>query len=1024
LVLPLFAFTLFVSAFLLFLVQPIIGKMILPRLGGTPQVWNTCMVFFQAALLAGYAYTHTVSTRFNLRRQLLVHCIVLLVPLAILLPPLGPFSIAGFEPPPGANPIPYTLFFLTLVVGLPFFVVSTSAPLLQRWFAYTGHHAGKDPYFLYGASNLGSMLALLCYPFLVEPIFLLRSQASIWAVGYVLLGLFVYACAAMVWKSPEAEKPLTEPEVPPSEMPLPPAETSTAFKAGAPMGGAARKKKGKVQRPHAKPAALKPAAETARLDDITPMRRLRWVLLAAAPSSLMLGAITYISTDLSPIPLFWVLPLALYLLTFILVFNRYPVAWTGRPHSFILFAHLLAVFLLCYIMVGAIPVSPITRSTVITLACFFVTAMVCHGELARDRPSAKHLTEFYLWMSVGGMLGGVFNGLVAPVLFTGVAEYPLALFAACLLRPQQRNEGWSDELVTSTFPGISEWFENFGQSFRQVPKLLFGVGLIIVTGAVMLGTYAFGHQENEGVTFCIMGLELSVALCVFGLRYHPRYSFSYLLDGIYPLIIFSIGSYLLFHGLHEWGWLRLDKDTFLERLRKFLGKSRGVQGEGILWMFNSIIYGLPLVISALYYGRPLRYGLTIGAVLLFHQLYGRERGERVDTLYAGRSYFGVLRVYQDDHRLSQAEIEQFQKMENGKEISTAAPYRYLMHGTTHHGLNYQAPKSLRRLATTYYHQKGPVGIIMEKLNWFHDDQNHYDSDARLPASFTALGAATMGASPLPMAQIVGAWSEPPYATVGLGTGTMASYGRPFQHVTFYEIDDTIRSFHLGNPFYFNYLQDAMKRGSNVEVIMGDARRSLMEEKPQPGHAMTPKRDNYYRVIELDAFSSDAIPVHLITEEAIKLYFQKLCEQGVLMVHTSNRHVDLVKPVTDTAAALGLAYRVGHDGGQTGSGRDPYTEVELGPSGYRGHFSSEYVMIARKSEYLPKEEQVTSPLTGQVHLVWATPPPPGDAVWTDDYSNLVGVLRESTVLYILVLLLLGIGVSVVIILVVCKNLEEA
>ncbi len=198
--LPLFAFTLFVSAFLLFLVQPLIGKMILPKLGGTPQVWNTCMLFFQMALLAGYGYTHSSSTKLPLRRQIIVHAILLFLPFLFLLP--YPFNIAGWIPPAGSNPIYATLLLLAFVVGVPFFVVSTSAPLLQKWFANTGHPTANDPYFLYGASNLGSLLSLICYPFLIEPYVPLRYQATVWTVAYIFLGAMIFACAAFVWKSP------------------------------------------------------------------------------------------------------------------------------------------------------------------------------------------------------------------------------------------------------------------------------------------------------------------------------------------------------------------------------------------------------------------------------------------------------------------------------------------------------------------------------------------------------------------------------------------------------------------------------------------------------------------------------------------------------------------------------------------------------------------------------------------------------------------------------------------------------
>jgi hypothetical protein len=234
LALPFFAITLFVSAFLLFLVQPMIGKLVLPRLGGTPQVWNTCMMFFQTSLLVGYAYSHTVSTKLTLRQQLLVHCLLLLVPLAVLLP-WGPFGlISVWDPPAGGNPIFSTLWILTLVVGIPFIIVATTAPLLQRWFGYTGHPAAKDPYFLYGASNLGSMLALLAYPVIVEPLFGLRatdaqghvvfsleSQSWLWALGYIVLIGLVAGCAFMVLQAPAGVKlagaALEEP--PPGEIP-------------------------------------------------------------------------------------------------------------------------------------------------------------------------------------------------------------------------------------------------------------------------------------------------------------------------------------------------------------------------------------------------------------------------------------------------------------------------------------------------------------------------------------------------------------------------------------------------------------------------------------------------------------------------------------------------------------------------------------------------------------------------------------------------------------------------------------
>jgi hypothetical protein len=1048
LVLPLYAVTLFVSAFLLFLVQPMIGTMILPSLGGTPQVWNTCMVFFQSALLAGYAYSHTVTTRLPLRKQMVVHGLFLLVPIAVLLL-TGPFSVANFEPPPGANPIPYTMLFLSLVVGLPFIVVATSAPLLQRWFSYSGHESARDPYFLYGASNLGSMLSLLSYPFLVEPFLALRTQAWTWTVGYLLLGGLVLACAMMVWRVGPTAKPAEEVELPPSEIPLPPpVETTTAVKSGPPPAaarGLGRKKGAKFRpgpaktpdKPEPVPTPAKP-----RPDVMTPWRRLRWVLLAAAPSSLMLGAITYISTDLSPIPLFWVLPLALYLLTFILVFARYPVPWTGDPHKVMLVVQPFLVLILCLIILHVIGVSPIWLSTSLTLLAFFMTAMMCHGELARDRPSPRHLTEFFLWMSVGGMLGGMFNGLVAPVVFTGVAEYPLALVLACLLRPTEKNAGWFDSFLSNSFPGLVPWIRGLGTQLGKIPLLNF-VFILALGGAIVAGCVLLINESLELppfgrlVLYCIGAI---IVISVLAVRFKPENALALSMDMILALALLCLTMFLVHFGTYKWNWLSGDPaKNVLLRIVRSLGLDPQAWAQRAYYM---VVYLMPLAITLFWASRPLRFGLGIGAILVAN-LYGTAQDER--TLYATRSYFGVLQVNQRSEVISERELKELsvtdfsqlrplrdsdgaviQDTEGGHYFNCR--YRFLMHGTTHHGLNYQVPKQLSRLATTYYHRRGPVGEIMERLNWFKGKQNTYHADARLPAALTALGGASLATSNLPMAQLVCAWSEPPYATVGLGTGTMASYGRPFQHVTFYEIDETIRSFHL-EPFaahrtepFFTYLQGAVDRGVALEVIMGDARLSMKENRPgrlylnRPDwpadglpQQVSPYRENYYRAIELDAFSSDAIPKHLITRQAIEMYFTILSEQGVLCVHTSNRHVDLVKPVTDIAVDLGLKYRRGHD---------LRREDDRNTADTRGLFGSEYVMIARKDEYLPKDTGA-----GAAPIEWTTPAAPGNPVWTDDYSNLAGYLRESFAVTIFVALFAGIGVFVVLIMLVCKSISD-
>ena len=369
----LFSITLFASAFLLFLIQLIVGKMVLPILGGTPAVWNTCMVFFQALLLAGYCYAHVTTAWWGVSRQAMLHAVLLLVPFCFL--PIR--QAPSWVPPVDTNPIFWLLGLLLRSVGPPFVVVATTAPLLQKWFAQTSHAAAKDPYFLYAASNLGSLLALVGYPLLIAPHLRLGDQSRLWAVGYGLLVVLLLGCAVFVR--------------------------------------------------HSSAPASSPADSSGK---VTVARRLRWVLLAFIPSSLMSGITTYLSTDLAPVPLLWVIPLGLYLLTFVFVFARrrlIPHAWMVRAFPVVILPLIIAI--------ASHKNTPLWWLMPLHLLVFFVAAMVCHGELAKDRPPTAFLTEFYLWMSVGGVLGGVFNAILAPQIFDVVFEYPLAIVFAALMRP-------------------------------------------------------------------------------------------------------------------------------------------------------------------------------------------------------------------------------------------------------------------------------------------------------------------------------------------------------------------------------------------------------------------------------------------------------------------------------------------------------------------------------------------------------------------------------------------------------------
>jgi hypothetical protein len=376
LVLIVYTAAIFTSALLLFSVQPLFTKMVLPRLGGSPAVWSVAMVFFQSLLLGGYAYAHYLMQVRNRVVPVAVHLVLLTIALLTL-----PLSIAnGWGEPPSSGYAFWLLGLFAVSIGLPFFALAANNPLLQAWFVRTGHPDGPDPYFLYASSNIGSFLALLSYPVLLEPMFTLRTQNLIWTGLYGLLILLIASCGALLLRSPANAA----------------VERSDDTDAPAP------------------PWAL----------------RLRWIFLAAVPSGLLIAVTAHISTDVAAAPLLWVLPLSLYLLTWVLVFQSRPLL----PHKWVLLAQPLAISgVIVLLAVGG------EQNLLLTLGghlvCFFVIAMACHGELARTRPASKYLTGFYVALSFGGMVGGLFAGLIAPFTFSWIAEYPILVALAVLCRP-------------------------------------------------------------------------------------------------------------------------------------------------------------------------------------------------------------------------------------------------------------------------------------------------------------------------------------------------------------------------------------------------------------------------------------------------------------------------------------------------------------------------------------------------------------------------------------------------------------
>jgi hypothetical protein len=527
----LFAITMFVSAGLLFCVQPMIAKMILPILGGSPAVWIICMLFFQALLLAGYVWAHWVTSWSQARRQAVVQIVLILLPLVLMILPIRITASEIASVPHSEYPTAWLIRVLLLAVGLPFFVLSTTAPLLQKWLAAVGHAGGKDPYYLYGASNLGSMLALLGYPLWMEPRFSLGGQSWVWTTGYAVLVLLMIVSTIVIWKNGASASSNFMSEEDPS------AKTGdeTSF--------------------------INP--QSSFLDSpLSWKRRLRWLVLAFVPSSMMLGVTMYLTTDIAPIPLLWVIPLAIYLLTFILVFAR----WVIVPHWLMVRVLPVVGLILMFLLFAEDMKPPIWLLIPLHLLMLFTTAMVCHGELARNRPPAARLTEFYLWLALGGVLGGIFNGIIAPVIFRRVLEYPLAIILACLLRPPFQ--------IRNPKSKIQNRFE--AQNLKSETKLKRALRTLMFRISSLFRISDFGVRISASPT---------------------------LLDWALPLLLGLLACALVF-------------------LLPRLGLRSAQWSVGLM-------AGVPAVICYFFVDRPLRFALGLGAMMLAGFFYTGIQGKTI-----------------------------------------------------------------------------------------------------------------------------------------------------------------------------------------------------------------------------------------------------------------------------------------------------------------------------------------------------------------------------------------------------------
>lgn len=892
----LFAVTLFVSASLLFMVQPMVGKLVLPLLGGSPAVWNACMVFFQALLLLGYLYADRVTKLPDVRKQWYIHIGVMTLPVvafavAVLFGSRGtPIAVAeSLAPTDGSSAIISVLAILTVAIGIPFFVCSTSATLLQKWFTYTGHPSARDPYFLYAASNFGSLISLLGYPIFIEPNMTQGAQTWFWAAGFIgLFGLIAFCGHA-------AANPLG---VPPSAS--------------------------KVAKTTAAPAVTGGEKGTPPDEEEAPpsfWRMAKWTLLAFVPSSLMLGVTFHMTTDIASIPLLWVGPLALYLVTFIIAFGKVPTGFR------ILIGNLAPVMILLLVFLMLSEVKPGTGLELLLYnLTFFAAAMMCHYELAIDRPSPKYLTTYFLIMSFGGVLGGIFNSLLAPVVFTQSYEFPLALVVACFMVPKLLS-GEEEPPIVQQAAVVPP-----GTTAAGPPKrALFGTRIHLNQEdywPTIIGSLAFlaigAIVGLPAFEWRLSILVIAGAFVAFNLVYNfvwkptwPKYKaipaesrrrIALAFDIIIPILV-GVLFYYMPRILSSGDWY----SSWVGGMVKATSKLALTPAT-----FNIVVlFAMPVMVCFFFVDRPLRFGLCVAAILMPTKI---REGSGRDVVHTERSFFGILKIEKNEYGFK----SDFETTDGKTAPGGSIEYLRLVHGTTLHGT--QAKKlenhsrdllqmltinpwdniavtgaitsfDVRQEPLTYYHRTGPVGAMFNELR-----SRKGGADAKTHVSM-----------------------------VGLGTGSASCYALKDQKLTFYEIDPAVKRLVADTDQYFTFVKDGERRGGIIDFRMGDARLKLKET------------DDKYSLLLIDAFSSDSIPVHLLTVEAVGLYLERMTDDGILALHISNKYVRLEPVVAAIAEKHGLTAWVWND------------EAEKLP----GKTASSWVALARKPEHLGNK--IVSPI---------------------------------------------------------------
>ncbi|MBC8324801.1 MAG: hypothetical protein H8E27_04165 [Verrucomicrobia subdivision 3 bacterium] len=761
--LPLFAVTIFWGAFLLFLVQPLIGKYILPWFGGTPGVWTTCLLFFQCLLLGGYAYAHCLNHFFPLRKQVIIHGVLLA--LAVITLPITPSE--SLKPVGGESPTLQILLLLALSIGLPYLVLSATGPLVQAWFART--HPGRSPYRLYALSNVGSLLALVGYPFLVEPWSSRTSQVNGWSWGMLFYGA---ACGWLAWRLYRA------------------------------------KDVGKVE--------LEESTEESPLSKA--MRWLLWLALPACGTALLMATTNKLCLDVAVVPFLWVLPLALYLITFIICFDN--PRWYVREYFVPLLVPLWVGVI--WALKEGVDMGILTQ---VGLLCgaLFVSCMVCHGELYRLRPEPARLTQYFLGISGGGALGGLFVAVLAPLWFDGYWEFHISLWtvgllffvACCVRREDWRVTKWHLRLIL-----LGCWLtvclallkdSSLNGKWRALSVMVPFVVACLLTRLVYQQWWGpLRRTESRELYAGIIGAFGALTLTLVAL----------VIAG--DSLVNSKFHYL--NQFHPGIWVV----TALLALNAFVWNSvRTWRGWRIQWGWAAGGW-VPVLVA-----------LAVGLII-------QARDGRGDAIYRERGFYGILKI--SEFSLGDDE------------------FRLLLNGRITHGYQFTGTEASKRV-TTYYGPPTGVGIAVQ----------HFPIDAN----------STQGLR---------------VGVVGLGVGTLAGYAEQGDYYRMYEINPQVVKLSALEVGTFTYLLQAKDRGAEVEVVLGDARLSMEAElragKPQGFH-----------VLALDAFSSDSIPVHLLTREAVAIYLKHLDPKGVLAVHISNRYLDLEPVVRRLAREFGLTMMV-------------------------------------------------------------------------------------------------------------------